>query len=139
MPINVFFFGLLILLAIAFFVLGHRKKHKTSAPPSTHSKDPKKGTSPKPNPGKPPVTPPGQPEPPPLPPEDPNVLIDRNGKRPGDSGYDPRIDEPRDKFSPAPPYGAFYGQGPFDPDAPWYGPDGYHWTDRNGVHHGPGG
>ena len=125
----------IILAAVAFFVLKGKKKHH----------DPTVGTRPKPNPAKPPVppvAPPGQPQPPAPPappPESPDVLIDRNGKRPGDEGYDPRIDRPAEEFSPVEPQGAYYGEGPFDPDARWIGPDGPHWTDKGGNHHGPGG
>ena len=134
---NTTIFLLILAVVVIFFALTRGKKKRRTLP-EVH-------TTPKPNPGKPknppapPAPMPGEPVPDPVPeppPESPEVLIDRNGKRPGDAGYDPRIDEPRDKFSPAPPYGAYYGQGPFDPDVIWFGPDGYHWTDRHGVHHG---
>lgn len=99
-------------LALAYLIFRDHKKDDSSNPPV------------------PPVEPPAPPVPPvdpPVPPtDDPEVIIDRNGRKPGDEGYDPRIDRPKDEFSPVPPQGAYYGEGPFDPDALWIGPDGVH-------------
>ena len=134
---------IIIIVVIAAAVIYSRSKRKSGS--SHHAgNDRDDQTTPTPNPAKPPVppvAPPGQPQPPAPPappPESPDVLIDRNGKRPGDDGYDPRIDRPAQEFSPVEPQGAYYGEGPFDPDARWIGPDGPHWTDKDGNHHGPG-
>ncbi len=45
------------------------------------------------------------------------VLLDRNRKKPGDAGYDPRAVRPYPEFSPIEPQGTFYGEGKFNPNA----------------------
>lgn len=130
----------IIIVAVIVAAVLYSRSKKSHKPPVKHQ--PPKSTpgtggdqpsNPKPNPGKPPA----DPNQPPLPPESPDVLLDRNGKRPGDVGYDPRVSRPADEFSPVEPQGAYYREGPFDPDARWVGPDGVHWTDKHGIHHGP--
>lgn len=138
--------GIIVIAAIALAL--HRKK-KRKAPPTAHNPHPapapsrppapgpepgdddKDHTAPGPNPGAPDPTEPNPPA------DSPEVLIDRNGKWPYDTGYDPRVDRPKEEFSPVEPQGAYYSEGPFDPNGRWVGPDGVHWTDKHGVHHGP--
>ncbi|MDN5850658.1 MAG: hypothetical protein L0H63_13645 [Nitrococcus sp.] len=109
-----------VILAVAAFVLHKRKKNEDTRDQGDEH-----------DPTVPPADPPEQPEqpdPPPSQPETPAdpVIVDRNGKRPGEPGYDPRIDRPADEFSPVEPVGSYFGEGPFDPDARWVGQDGVH-------------
>lgn len=117
---------ILLLAAAAAAVFLHRKRRSQSKP----TQPPVRG--PAPAPAYPPSSAPA-----PIPPPAPPVAVDRNGKHPGDAGYDPRIDRPAEEFSPVEPFGAYYGEGAFDPDGRWVGPSGVHWTDKDGGHHGP--
>lgn len=103
--------GTLAAIAVAIYVTRKRKKRGSSTSPGKVVDYP--------------PAPPVQPPVPPAPDPDP-VLLDRHGNKPGDEGYDPRVDRPRDEFSPVEPHGSYYGEGPFDPAGRWVGKDGVH-------------
>ena len=103
----------LIVIATAI-VVSRKKKHRKpdASPPAPAPVRPPVAPTPTPTPIRPPVatTPPS-----PVPP----VIRDRNGRVPGDVGYDPRASRPDPEFSPIEPRGTFYGEGAFDPEARW--------------------
>ena len=80
-----------------------------------------------------PITPTVPPTPvtpaPAAPPADP-PLLDRNRKKPGDAGHDPRAVKPDPEPSPEEPFGTWYGEGPFNQRA--------RYIDLNGRFHNAG-
>lgn len=127
-----------VLAALALFAVAKSRKKKDHKPDSAQppAVTPPTGTQPTPikPPGPPVVTPPTPIKPPttepgpgiyPPPVEPP--LLDRNRKKPGDAGYDPRMPRPDPESSPEEPEGTYYGEGVFNPN-------GRH-IDLKGVRH----
>lgn len=119
--------AIIVLAVIALAAVAYaksRKKNKVGKPDAS---------PPAPAPVRPPVAPTPTPIRPPVATTPPNpvppVIRDRNGRAPGDVGYDPRASRPDPEFSPIEPRGTFYGEGAFDPES--------RWIDQSGRLHNP--
>lgn len=113
-----------VAVAAALVITQRKKKGKPDVKPAPapEAPHPPVAVTPAPTPINPtPVVTPPHPEP---------ALLDRNRRKPGDPGYDPRAVRPDPEFSPIEPQGTFWGEGVFDPAA--------RYIDLNGKFHNAG-